>query len=278
MDNFLKLDEFKQQIADMYSQRSSNYDSGEFHPLIAHRLIEYANIHRGQKVLDVATGTGLVAIEAAQIVGSGGRVIGIDISAGMLKQAKLKAKAARLNNIEFQLADAETLDFADRSFDTILCSSALILMSDVPAALRRWHHLLKIGGLIGFHGFAETAFVAGVVLGKIARKYGVSLNFNELTGTQEKCYALLAEAGFVDIEVKSEQYGSHISLNQAKKAWASSLKNPLCRQLQQLSPEQLVQAKADYEAELQALATDKGIWDDVTIFFSFGRKGATNSN
>jgi len=278
MDNFLKLDEFKQQIADMYSQRSSNYDSGDFHPLIAHRLIEYANIHRGQKVLDVATGTGLVAIETAQIVGSGGRVIGIDISGGMLKQAKLKAKAARLNNIEFQLADAETLDFADRSFDTILCSSALILMRDVPAALRRWHHLLKIGGLIGFHGFAATAFVAGVVLGKVARKYGVSLNFNELTGTQEKCYTLLAEAGFVDLEVKSEQYGSYISLNQAKKTWVSSLKNPLCRHLQQLSPEQLAQAKVDYEAQLQALVTDKGIWDDVTIFFSFGRKGATNSN
>lgn len=277
MDNFLKLDEFKQQIADMYSQRSSNYDNGDFHPLIAHRLIEYANIHRGQKVLDVATGTGLVAIEAAQIVGSGGRVVGVDISAGMLKQAKLKAKAARLNNIEFQLADAETLD-ADNSFDTILCSSALILMSDVPGALRRWHQFLKIGGLIGFHGFAETAFVAGIVLAKVVQKYGVSLNFNELTGTQEKCYALLAEAGFVDIEVKSEQYGSYISLNQAKKTWVSSLKNPLCRQLQQLSPEQLVQAKVDYEAELQALATHKGIWDDVTIFFSFGRKGATNSN
>lgn len=278
MDNFLKLNEFKQQIADMYSQRSSNYDNGEFHPLIAHRLIEYANIHRGQKILDIATGTGLVALEVAKLIGSGSRVVGVDISAGMLKQAKLKAKAARLNNIEFQLADAETLEFPDNSFDTILCSSALILMSDIPAALRRWHQFLKVGGLIGFHGFAKTAFVAGVVLAKVVQKYGISLNFNELTGTQEKCYTLLAEAGFVDIEIKSEQYGSYINLNQAKKMWASSLKSPLCRQLLQLSPEQLAQAKVDYQAELQALVTDKGIWDDVTIFFTFGRKGAANSN
>ncbi len=80
----LKLAEYKQQIADLYSGRSDNYDNGEWHPRIAHRLVKLADIQPGYKVLDIATGTGIVAIEAAQIVGNEGYVIGIDIATGMV--------------------------------------------------------------------------------------------------------------------------------------------------------------------------------------------------
>ena len=101
MSKFVELDEFKQQVADVYSHRSNNYDDeGDFHPRLAHRLIECVRIHKGQKILDIATGTGLVAIEAAQLVGSEGKVVGVDISTGMLDQAKRKIEAAGLSNIE----------------------------------------------------------------------------------------------------------------------------------------------------------------------------------
>ncbi len=121
MSNSIKLDEFKQQVADMYSQRSNTYDEGDFHPRLAHRLIQHARIHNGQKVLDIATGTGLVAIEAAQLVGSEG-VVGVDISTGLLKVAQQKISAAGLSNIELVVADAENLD-PDNSFDRVLCCS-----------------------------------------------------------------------------------------------------------------------------------------------------------
>jgi ubiquinone/menaquinone biosynthesis C-methylase UbiE len=275
MNQQLELNEYKQQIADLYSRRGQTYDEGDWHPRIAHRLVEYAQISQGQHILDIATGTGMVAIEAAQLVGFQGRVVGVDISTGMLEQAKRKIEALGLNNIEFVLADAEKLNFPANSFDIVLCSSALIWMADVPAALRLWHQLLKPGGLIGFHAFADTAFVGGMTVQKVAEKYGVSLAFSKPTGTIEKCHDLLKAAGFEAIEIKSEQDGSYISLEQAKQMWAGSshpapgqFPNPLS----QLSSGQLEEVKAEFEAELAALVTEQGIWNDLTIFYTFGRK------
>ncbi|MEB3180930.1 MAG: methyltransferase domain-containing protein [Nostocaceae cyanobacterium] len=148
MSDLLALNEYKQQIADLYNRRSHTYDNGDWHPRIAHRLVEHANILQGQQVLDIATGTGMVAIEAAQLVGLEGRVVGVDISPGMLAQARHKVEMLGLSNIEFQLADAEALSFPDNSFDRVLCSSAFIWMSDLSGVLRHWYDVLKPGGLI----------------------------------------------------------------------------------------------------------------------------------
>jgi ubiquinone/menaquinone biosynthesis C-methylase UbiE len=277
MSQQLELNDYKQQIADLYNRRSDRYDEGDWHPRIAHRLVEHAHITRGQSVLDIATGTGLVAIEAAQLVGSEGRVVGVDISGGMLEQARRKIEALDLNNIELQFADAETLDFPDNSFDLVLCSSAFIWMSNLTAALRLWRRLLKPGGLIGFHAFADTAFVGGVVTQKVAQRYGILFAMSKPTGTVEKCHNLLTSAGFEQIDIKVEQYGSYISLERAKRMWAGSshpapgqFPNPLS----QLSSEQLEQVKAEFDAELEALVTERGIWNDETTFFTFGRKPA----
>jgi ubiquinone/menaquinone biosynthesis C-methylase UbiE len=275
MNQQLELDDYKQQIADLYSRRSPTYDESEWHARIAHRLIEHAQISRGHHVLDIATGTGMVAIEAAQLVGPEGRVIGVDISAGMLDQARRKIEALNLSNIELRQADAEALDFPANSFDRVLCGAALIWMADISAALRLWSGFLKPGGLIGIHAFAETAFVGGVVMQKVVEKYGISLAFSKPTGTVEKCHDLLASAAFEAIEIKAEQDGSYISLEQAKRMWAGrshpapgQFPNPLS----QLSSEQLEQAKAEFDAELEALVTDQGIWNDILTFYALGRK------
>lgn len=84
MLNQVNLDEYKQQVATFFNHRT-NYDGeSNFHPRLANRLLDVAQLHKGQKIL-VATGTGLIAISAAQIVGTEGKVVGVDISTGMLK-------------------------------------------------------------------------------------------------------------------------------------------------------------------------------------------------
>ncbi len=116
MTNQLGLNDYKQGIANLYNRRSQTYDDSKWHVQICQCLLEYAQVSFGQHVLDIATGTGHIAIAASQIVGSEGRVIGIDISAGMLEQTRNKVEALGLKNIDFQLADAESVNLPANSF------------------------------------------------------------------------------------------------------------------------------------------------------------------
>jgi ubiquinone/menaquinone biosynthesis C-methylase UbiE len=203
MSKQIQLNDYKQQIADLYNRRSDNYDDSQWHQQITHRLVEYAQISPGQHVLDIATGTGHVAIEVAQIVGSLGRVVGVDIAEGMLNQARRKNVALNLSNLEFQLADAETLDFPDSSFDRILCAHAFPWIVNMEGALRQWMRFLKPGGLVGIHTPADTAYVADVVLQKLFAEYGVKLAGSLPIGTVERLQNLLHNAGFTAVEIKT---------------------------------------------------------------------------
>jgi len=109
-------------------------------------LIELVPLQNGQQVLDIATGTGIIAIAASQLVGSQGKVIGVDFSPGMLERAKQKIVAAGLQNIELIEADADTITFTDEQFDAIFCATAIVLLSNIPAALRQWYRWLKPEG------------------------------------------------------------------------------------------------------------------------------------
>ena len=265
------LNEYKQRVIADFNSRT-NYDKGNnFHPPIANRLVELAGLQSGQKILDIATGTGLVAIAVAQIVGSDGQVVGVDISKGMLEQQERKIEAAGLQNIELKEADAEYLKFSDNSFDAILCSSAIVYLTDIPAALRNWHRFLKKGGLVAFSCFAEKALTVSIMYRAVAQRYGIFLpNPNEPLDTPEKCHKMLREAGFEDIKVITEQLGNYIS--NADTLWNINLNSACGNPLLQLSLEKLEQCKAEYIAELEALATDQGIWNDVKTQFVLGRK------
>ncbi len=264
------INNYKQQLLADFNSRT-NYDSGRFYAPVANRLIEFANLQTGQQVLDVATGTGIVALSAAQIVGTSGKVIGVDISTGMLNHAKQKLVATSLKNVDFLEADAEHLDFADNSFDVILCSLAICYLTDIPAALRQWYSLLKPGGIVAFNAWAETAFPPSVLFRKVAQRYGIEIpNPNEPLGTVERCYQLLQAAGFKDIEVQSEQFGWYFTLDTktAVDIWNLNSKNVFGSQVSQLCVEKLQQCKTEYISEIKALpTTEKGAWCDAPIFF-----------
>jgi len=276
MINQLDLNDYKQEIADLYNRRSQTYDDSKWHLQICHRLLEYSLVSSEQNILDIGTGTGHLAIAAAQIVGTEGRVIGVDISALMLEQARSKVEALGLSHVEFQRRDAEALDFPTNSFDRILCANTFPWIEDKETALSLWYQLLKPGGLIGIHTPAETAYVGYVVLRYVLERYGISLEPSNRIGTIEICQNLFANAGFEAIEIKTEQHGSYISLDKAKATWEGIVSLPSPRKsenfLSQLSSMQLAQAKAEFEAELEALQTEQGIWDDLTTLYILGRK------
>ncbi|WP_242054885.1 class I SAM-dependent methyltransferase [Nostoc flagelliforme] len=269
------LDNYKQQLREFYGSRTTyDHEKGTRHPLEARILLEFVPLGLGQKILDVATGTGLLAIPAAEKVGSEGYVIGIDMTPGMLHQARLKIAAAKLENIELIEADAEYYHFSDSSFDVVFCCEAIVLFPDILAILQKWHRFLKTGGFVAFTCPPETAYMASLQRSVCARVLGVSLpHILEPLGTPEKCRNLLNQAGFRDIEIKIEPSGRYRPLRDnelSEIAMNINFKgNPL---LSKLSQEQLNQLQVEYKAEIEKLTTDRGIWEDTTKLFVRAQK------
>ncbi len=115
-----------------FDQRGATYDQAEVHHRVVAILVAGADIEPGFRVLDVATGTGLLAYEAAKRVGPAGNVLDVDVSKGMLAQANKTAAELEARNVEFIPGDAERLDLPHDSFDRLTCASSLVLMSDIP--------------------------------------------------------------------------------------------------------------------------------------------------
>ncbi|WP_414619910.1 class I SAM-dependent methyltransferase [Calothrix sp. CCY 0018] len=261
---------YKQQLLTDFNSRT-NYDNGRFYQAIANRLIEFANLQNGQKILDIATGTGIVALNAAQKVGSQGKVIGVDISAGMLNNAKQKLAETNLQNVEFIEADAETVLFSDNSFDAVLCSLAVCYLTDIPAALRNWHRLIKKDGFVAFNVWEENAFPPSVLFREVAGRYGINIpNPNAPMGTTERRNKLLREIGLRDIQIETEQFGWYFQIDDSaiEGSWRGNSKNVFGYQVFQLSADKLEQCKAEYAREMRNLpTTEKGVWCDAPIFF-----------
>jgi SAM-dependent methyltransferase len=108
-------------------------------------LLDRAGVGDGQRVLDVATGTGEPGLRAAQRVGSG-RVIGLDLSAEMLETAEQRAREQGVANFETRVGDACALPFAQGSFDAVICRFGVMLVPDPELAVREMVRVLTPGG------------------------------------------------------------------------------------------------------------------------------------
>jgi len=108
-------------------------------------LIEQAALQPGERVLDLACGTGVVARLAAQQVGSTGQIIGLDNNTGTLAVARSLPPIPGVS-LEWQEGSALAMPFADASFDALLCHQGLQFFPDRSAALREMHRVLVPGG------------------------------------------------------------------------------------------------------------------------------------
>ncbi|MBD2250919.1 class I SAM-dependent methyltransferase [Nostoc parmelioides] len=269
MDNREYEQKYKTDVINFFDSRTS-YDN-DYTIRRALPLLELIPLKTGQKVLDLATGTGIIAIAAAEIVGSTGKVIGVDFSSGMLAQAERKINKLGLQNIELIAADAEYINFEDESFDVILCSTAIVYFQDIPGALGKWYRFLKKGGIVGFSCCSEESCEAPTLIKACAENDILLVNINEPTGTIEKCRHLMQAAGFENIEVKTQQLGFYRSLEQAK-GWNGGWFHPRENPLLNLSSEQMEKLQAEYCREIEAKATEQGVWYENLTFFVSGQK------
>lgn len=109
-------------------------------------LLARAALAPGERVLDVACGTGLATFEAARAVGGQGHVLGVDISGEMIAAAARRAQELGVPQARFARMEAERLELPDASVDVALCALGLMYVPEPAQAVREMHRVLRPGG------------------------------------------------------------------------------------------------------------------------------------
>ena len=186
---------------------------------VAARLVELAGAGHGVQLLDVATGTGLVARKAAA---KGASCVGIDISPGMVEAAR----ALSPRTIEFRVADAAALPFERGSFDAVTCAFGLSHMPDVSAVLAEVRRVLTPAGRFvdAAWGAAARAPAFEAVLAVLARHVEEIHAFAGILdeGTwadPDGARTAVADAGFPDVAIVTEPLAGRFTDAEAALAW-----------------------------------------------------------
>jgi len=267
----------KKQVQQIFDSIAAAYDcpATRFFPFCADRLANYVKPKPGSKVLDVATGTGAVAVPFAQAVGVSGRVTAVDFSAGMLDRAEANIRKMALDNVDLHEMDAERLDFRSNYFHSVVCSYGLFFLPDMPGALREWVRVLRPGGKLAFTSFEETAFTP--MLDDFVERlqaYGVKLPDGPFGSRRiaslEHCRELLHDAGLVEVSAECEQIGYHLS---DENDWWEVVSGTAMRALFDQLPDDRKEAfRIEHLASVAVQKTGNGLWLDVQTRFASGIK------
>ena len=254
------MDDYKQQVIDFFDRRTAYDAEGDSHPEEAKRLLEYVLLKPGQTVLDIATGTGLVAIAAAKKVAPNGSVIGVDMSSGMLKQARSKMAVEEIDNLKLVEADIEAIAF-DTEFDVIFCCSALVYLSDIPAILNKCYGWLKPGGCFAFTTPDKKSHLAEVRVQVCKDLFDIDLpHIIRPLWTPEKCRNLLQQSGFKDIKIERYLYSKTKISNNYTSTKLEREFYPRGNPLSNLSQAQKELLQVEYAKAINKLIAEQGVW------------------
>ncbi len=269
----------KKMIQQGFDTVAAGYDhpSLSFFPETAKRLIKHLNLKSTDNLLDVCTGTGVVALAAAEKLNEG-HVLGIDLSSGMLQQAKNKAAESRLKNTEFQQLDLEhltlkNLNRANDAFDIATSSFGLFFLEDMTKALSNIVSTVKPGGKVAITSFAGEAFspMADIFL-KHYESTGREvppLSWKRLA-TPELIEEQFNAVSINKVEMHHEPLGYQMTSSQM---WWDVVWNAGWRSLlNQLSEEEQQQFQESHLKEIDEVIGDNGVWFNTEVLIAVGEK------
>ena len=159
-----------------------------------------ASLKPGETVVDFGSGGGIDCFLAAKIVGSEGRVIGVDMTTDMVDLARENARKLGATNVEFHLTEMEKTPIAGDSVDVIISNCVINLAPDKDAVFREAFRILRQGGRIAVSDMVLVEELPAEVVADPAN-WVSCLSGAELKSTY---MARLENAGFADIEITSE--------------------------------------------------------------------------
>ena len=197
------------EAAERYERCPARYILGPWAPL----LVNAARPTAGERVLDVACGTGVVARIAAERVGPSGRVIGVDLNPGMIRVAR-SLPAPIGAPIEWLERSALDLRLEDASFDVVLCQQGLQFFPDKALALREMRRVLDHGGRLAlsvWKGVGAYHHAVGDALARfISAESAVRFCASRQVPTEEDLQRLATQAGFADVEVRLHEINIYL--------------------------------------------------------------------
>ena len=239
------------EVAPRYHKRWASVNKGPFQS--TKKLVELVNINKGDIVLDVACGTGVVTNEIQKKIGKSGYVVGVDTSSTAIKIAK--KWNGKKSNVDFVNTDAEKFNFS-KKFDVVTCQYALFFFPNAQKALKNMKNSLKKSGNIGIsvHGSKDSVPFFSSIIDSVTKYIPdyVPPDSPDLDrfGTKLALKKEVSKAGFSKITVKD--YVFHFSPGKFEDYWSNYLKyiaKPLKEKLNEL----------DYSKrkELKQLVKDK---------------------
>lgn len=270
------MDRQKQKTAlkQTFDTVSGGYDSRalRFFPDSARHLAGLLGLRGDEHVLDVATGSGNAAFAIAGLLPEG-RVTGVDFSEGMLEQARAKAAAQNIRNVQFLDRDMEAHGFDNGGFDAAVCAFGIFFATDMDALLAHIATAVRPGGNVAVTTFTEDYFQPqfGLLFSRL-EQLGVQLPppLWKKVATDSGCRRLFDRAGLTDVRVERKNMGYYL---ESAEEWWDIIWNAGARSLvSQLPEETLKRFRREHLAEVESLRTDAGIWLDVGVLFTLGLK------
>jgi ubiquinone/menaquinone biosynthesis C-methylase UbiE len=192
------------------STAAGGYDQG-FGRVSTHfipYLLQAGHVATGQRVLDIATGTGLIAHAALAAVGPGGHVTAADLSADMVDQARRRLGEAP--NVALGIEDGQALSFPDDSFDAVLCSLGLMFFPSPASGLREFRRVLRRGGraALSVNTVPERSYNTRihVIIARHAPSLAPVAARVFSLGDEVRLRGLFEDAGFENIEILAHSH------------------------------------------------------------------------
>lgn len=210
-------------VARVFHSVATKYDvmndlmSFGIHRLWKRFTIDCSGVRRGQQVLDLAGGTGDFTAKYSRLVGETGKVVLADINDAMLEVGREKLRnSGVVGNVEYVQANAETLPFADNTFDCVTISFGLRNVTEKMLALRSMLRVLKPGGRLLVLEFSRPLVAAlnraydaysfhilpriGKIVANDADSYRYLAESIRMHPDQETLKTMMTEAGFENVE------------------------------------------------------------------------------
>jgi ubiquinone/menaquinone biosynthesis C-methylase UbiE len=216
-------------------------------------LLAMANLTRGDRVLDVACGTGLVTFRAADAVAPEGSVTGTDISEDMVATAQEMARTQGIANCSFHRMDAEALAIDSETFDVALCALGLMYAPDPERAVAEMHRALRRGGrsVAAVWGERRKCGWADIFPIVDARVQSEVCPMFFRIGTADNLERAYTAAGFG--AVRSHRFATKLRYASADEACeAAFIGGPVALAYSRFTAEMRAEAYADYLASIDA--------------------------